>query len=137
MINSRFAIQVHIVSLLAIGEDAITSEFIASSVNCNPVLIRKELSLLKKSGIVATQEGKNGGVRLAKNPQEIHLDDLYRIAYAHASMFASNKNDPNPMCVIGRNISSMMKIINGDAEKSILKSLHKTTISDLIQTIKK
>ncbi|PZP51605.1 MAG: transcriptional regulator [Pseudopedobacter saltans] len=135
MINSRFAMQVHIVSLLALNKDGITSDFIASSIGCNPVLVRKELVLLKNHGMVATQEGKNGGVRLVKQAKDIHLDELYKIVYGDMEMFPSNKNEPNPMCVIGRNISAMMKYINKEAELSMLSKLQETTIEFLIKNI--
>lgn len=133
MINSRFSIQVHIVSLLAISKDAITSDYIASSINCNAVLVRKELSVLKKAGIVATQEGKNGGVRLAKEPERIFLDMLFQLTSEGAHLFSGSKNIPNPLCAVGRSIDTMMSAINADAERSLLRSLHKTNIGDLVK----
>ncbi len=137
MLNSRFAIQIHIVSLLAISEEYITSEFIASSINCNAVLVRKELSLLKKAGLVTTQEGNNGGIKLIKNPRKIYLDELFTITYDGAELFAGNKNTPNPLCTIGRNINLMMSGINGRVEAGLLKELHRTSIADLVSDLKK
>lgn len=135
MINSRFSIQVHIVSLLATSEEAITSEYIAGSVNCNPVLIRKELSVLKKAGIVITQEGKNGGVHLGKDPKKIFLDELFKIVYEGADIFSPNKNTPNPACQVGKNINGVIAQINQDAEKSLVRELHRTSIADILKSI--
>lgn len=135
MLNSRFAIQVHIISLLAISKDAITSEFIAGSINCNAVLVRKELSILKKAGLIETLEGKNGGVKLLQEPQKIYLDDLFKITYDGAELFAGNKNEPNPLCPIGRNINGMMSQINAKIEIGLLKELHKTSIADLVKKV--
>lgn len=135
MINSRFAIQVHILSLLGINKSPITSDFIASSANCNPVLVRKELSILKKAGLVNTIEGKNGGASLAIPASEIYLDKLYKIVYENQELFGINKNTPNPNCTVGRNINLLMADINADAEQVLLKTLHGFTIQNLIDKI--
>ena len=45
---------------------AMTSDFIASSVNVNPVVIRRLLQQLKKAGIVEVKRG-SGGASAAKN----------------------------------------------------------------------
>ncbi len=47
MISGKFAITVHILNLLSEQPDEyLTSEYIANSVNLNPVLIRKEIANL-------------------------------------------------------------------------------------------
>ena len=52
MISGKFAISIHILTLLAkFPDDYLSSEFIASSINLNPVLVRKEISNLKKNSI--------------------------------------------------------------------------------------
>ena len=53
-ISSRFTIAVHV--LICIGtfrnDYKITSDFLASSVNVNPVVIRRIIQQLKKAGII-------------------------------------------------------------------------------------
>ena len=53
-ISSRFTIAVHIlICIETFKEDyKITSDFLASSVNVNPVVIRRLLQQLKKAGII-------------------------------------------------------------------------------------
>ncbi|MFT4203751.1 MAG: Rrf2 family transcriptional regulator [Chitinophagaceae bacterium] len=135
MLNSRFAIEVHILSLLAVCQEPITSGFIANSINCNPVLVRKELSVLNNAGLVVAQEGKNGGVRLAQNPSNIYLDELFSLVYQDGVLMSSNKNAPNPDCVIGRNINTLMGNINAGVKATLLKTLHRTSIADLVKGI--
>ena len=53
MINGRFSIAIHILSLLNM-EEGVSSEYIASSININPVLVRKELSRLRKANLIVT-----------------------------------------------------------------------------------
>ncbi|QES88251.1 Rrf2 family transcriptional regulator [Rhizosphaericola mali] len=135
MINSRFSIQIHILCLLAVHRSPLTSDFIASSANCNPVLVRKELSILKKMGFVHTKEGKSGGATLAIAANEIHLDQLYKILYENQEVFGQNKNTPNPNCNIGKNINLLMSDINRHAELSLLNTLNGFTIQNLLEQI--
>ncbi len=56
--NSRFTVAVHALALLSIvrGKPA-TSDYIARSVNTNPVVIRRILGVLGKAGLVETHPG--------------------------------------------------------------------------------
>lgn len=52
-ISSRFAVGVHILSLIEFNKDGVSaSEYLAESVNTNPALIRKIIGMLKKAGLV-------------------------------------------------------------------------------------
>ncbi|BCJ88419.1 hypothetical protein skT53_34040 [Effusibacillus dendaii] len=60
-ISRRFSIAVHIMSLIATSKDTpCTSEWIAESVNTNPVIIRKIIGKLKKAGLVNVRPGYGG-----------------------------------------------------------------------------
>lgn len=63
-ISSRFTIAVHIFACIDTFETQykITSEFLASSIQVNPVVIRKILSQLKANGLITVQRGS--GARL-------------------------------------------------------------------------
>ncbi|OQC68483.1 MAG: putative HTH-type transcriptional regulator YwnA [Verrucomicrobia bacterium ADurb.Bin006] len=53
MINSRFTVAIHVLCLLAHSQgQALTSEYIAGSVNTNPVVIRRLLAALRRAGLV-------------------------------------------------------------------------------------
>ena len=50
-ISSRFSIAVHILSILKNNPSSLcTSDYMAESVNTNPVVIRKIMSYLKQAG---------------------------------------------------------------------------------------
>ena len=52
-ISSRFSIAVHILSILKNNPSSLcTSDYMAESVNTNPVVIRKMMSYLKQAGFV-------------------------------------------------------------------------------------
>lgn len=121
MINSRFAISIHILSLLSM-EESMSSEDIAGSININPVLVRKELSRLRKANLIDTKEGKHGGSVLACSPKKITLADVYKATY-EKPLFNHSKNKPNPSCPMGKKIGEIMDEVNEAAEGALLKKL--------------
>jgi len=126
MINGRFAISIHILSLLK-EEEGVSSEYIASSININPVLVRKELSRLSKANLIITKEGKNGGSYLACSPKKITLADVYKATY-EKPLFNHSKNKPNPKCPTGNKIGAIMEEVNELAEAALLKKLQSISI---------
>ena len=58
-ISSRFSIAVHILSILKNNPSSLcTSDYMAESVNTNPVVIRKIMSYLKQAGFVYVNRGR-------------------------------------------------------------------------------
>lgn len=109
MISGKFAITVHILTLMTkYPEEYLSSEFIAGSMNINAVLVRKEISNLKKHHIVESREGKFGGTRLAKPAAEISLEDIFNLTFDCVSLGYA-KNDPNPECLIGKKINQNLE----------------------------
>lgn len=67
---------------------------IAASIGINASKLRKLLSMLGKSGIVKSDSGMLGGFSLAKNPKDIHLQEIY-CAIEDRKAFYLNVNDDN------------------------------------------
>ncbi|WP_435353932.1 RrF2 family transcriptional regulator [Emticicia sp. SJ17W-69] len=131
MNNARFQISVHILTLLAKADgEPMSSELIAGSININPVLVRKEISVLRKAGMVQSKEGKNGGCFLAKNAQNILLSDVYQVVRQDASVLGKSKNMPNPACLVGRQINHHIEGIYQIADDAILESLGKISLAE-------
>ena len=78
-VPSRFTIAIHMLVIVALEgkENKITSDFLASSVGVNPVIIRKTLSQLKKAELVTVARG-TGGAEIIKNLEDISLLDIYQ-----------------------------------------------------------
>ena len=85
-----------------------TSDFLASSVNVNPVVIRKILQQLKNAKIVRVIRG-SGGAEIAKPLNEITLLDIYRAVECveEGNLFHFHEH-PNPLCPVGNNIHNIM-----------------------------
>ncbi|RRB01068.1 Rrf2 family transcriptional regulator [Larkinella rosea] len=130
MTNSRFSIAIHILTLLAkAGPEWVSSDYLAGSVNINPVLIRKEVSNLRKKGLIISKEGKNGGSSLAKPAEKILLSEVYQ-AVRPASLLGQTRNSPNPDCPVGRQINSHLDTLFQTAENAMISQLHQTTLAE-------
>jgi len=132
--NSRFAVGVHILTLLALQQKSLPSAAIAGSVNTNPVVIRRILGALHKAGLVNTQQGAEGGASLARSPAQITLRDVYCAVQA-GGLFAMHHSQPNPLCPCGRHIQPLLATAFEKAEDAMKMALAETTIAQAAQAI--
>ena len=134
--NSRFPTAVHVLTLLASeGERPVTSDYVASSVNTNAVVIRRLLRLLQDAGLVTSTPGATGGSRLARDPRKITLLDAYA-AVAEGELFGEHSQRPNPKCPVGRQIVELLGPRLDAAEEAAKASLRRTTIADLMSEVR-
>ena len=128
--SSRFAFAVHVLALLSLQEGApLSSEMIAGSVNTNPALIRRLLTMLAEAGLTTSQLGAGGGALLARAPEDITLLEVYR-AVDDAQLFAMHREEPNPACMVGRNIQVVLRGIIDEAVQAMEASLGARTLAD-------
>lgn len=128
--SSRFAFAVHVLALLSLQQGVpLSSEMIAGSVNTNPVLIRRLLAMLAEAGLTTSQLGAGGGALLAREPRDITLLDIYH-AVDDAQLFALHRETPNPACMVGRNIQTVLTGVIGDAQQALESSLASRTLAD-------
>ncbi len=130
MISGKFAITLHILTLLSkFPDEYLSSEFLAGSMNINPVLVRKEIANLKKHNMVESREGKNGGTRLAKSVKDITLDDIFKMTFQKVSLGYA-KNDPNPACPVGKKINQNLDALYDDINNKISTQLKEISLME-------
>ena len=135
MVNCRFTVAIHVLCLLATQHrQPLTSEFIAGSVNTNPVVIRRILSVLRKAGLVKSQPGVNGGWELLVKPSSITLGQLYRIVRP-GTVFAMHSRQPNVLCPVGRNIQQGLGAHYQKAQAAMEAELARSTIADVLHDV--
>lgn len=135
MVNCRFTVAIHVLCLLAASPpQALTSEFIAGSVNTNPVVIRRILGVLRKGGLVKSAPGASGGWELVVKPDIITLGRLYQIIQP-GTVFAMHSRQPNPLCPIGRNIQRGLGSYYQKAQAAMEAELAQTTIAEVLQDV--
>jgi DNA-binding IscR family transcriptional regulator len=133
-LSSRFSIAVHILTLTSMCSKNCTSDFIASSVNTNPVLIRRIIGTLKKAGLVAVQAG-TGGTSLLKDTSDITLLDVYNAVEVTEDNELFNFHKGNIKCKVGSNIESILGAAFKNAQNAMENELRKVTIKDIIDGI--
>ncbi len=130
MSNTRFATAIHIMTLLAKDpQEWLTSDWLAGSININPVIVRKELGNLKKTGLVESKQGKDGGVRIGKNADEINVAEIYE-AIKNSEVLGKKNQNPNPLCSVGRDINKNLNLLFEETDDLVYQFLKNKKLSD-------
>lgn len=134
-ISSRFTIAIHIFACIDTFENErkITSEFLASSVNVNPVIIRKLLSQLKAAGLIAVQRG-SGGASICKPLDKITFLDVYHAVECidNGELFHFHAN-PNKECPVGRNIHLILDDKLQQVQTAMENEMQNITLADVMK----
>lgn len=134
-VSTRFTIALHVLTLLAASRDeALTSEYIAGSVNTNSVVVRRLLAAFRKQGIVTSQPGTGGGWLLTADPKKLTMRDVRQLVN-EGSPFSMHAQKPNPKCPVGRNIQRALAPIYHEAERALEEHLAHVSIHKLLQSM--
>jgi Rrf2 family protein len=120
----------HALAVLAQARDGYPSAYVAASVNTHAVFLRRILGDLVTAGLVKAREGRAGGYRLARPPEEITLADVYR-AIEDDGPLTPSPADPNLRCPIGAGMRQAFARTAGAAEDGLLGALRRETVADL------
>jgi Rrf2 family protein len=131
--NQRFAVSVHILTLLAASDGLLTSAAIAESVVTNPVVIRRTLASLRERGLVRSRPGVNGGWRLLRAPGKIGLCEVYR-SLEQEGVLAMHSH-PNKKCRVGAHIRDSLNEVFTAAQMEMEKELGKYTVADILEDV--
>ncbi|EPZ53016.1 RrF2 family transcriptional regulator [Alicyclobacillus acidoterrestris] len=127
-----FSMSVHALALLAQNRDGYSSSFIASSVNTHAVFLRRVLKRLVEVGFIETREGRDGGYRLTKPPEDIRLSEVYKALEMDRAL-APSPATPNPMCPVGSGMPTVFDAIALEVEQAILETLRRYTVADVAE----
>ncbi len=138
-ISSRFTIALHIFACMEIFGSGykITSDFLASSIHVNPVIIRKLLSQLKNAGLIEVARG-TGGAKAVRPIEEITFYDVYLAVdlLEEGELFHFHDN-PNSACPVGKNIHAVLDDKLSDIQKAMENEMKKYTVADVVADIAK
>ena len=136
-ISSRFTIALHIFACVETFKDdyKVTSDFLAGSINTNPVIIRRILTQLKNAGLITVARG-TGGIEVTKPLEEISFYDVYQAIepVENGDLFHFHEA-PNPKCPVGRNIRGVLGDKLEAVRQHMLADFKKVTIADLLASI--
>lgn len=132
-ISSRFTLAIHIFACInTFGKEyKVTSGFLASSTNVNPVIIRKILGQLKHAGLIDVARG-TGGTTAAKPLAAITLLDVYHAVECveQDGLFHFHEN-PSTECPVGRNIHHILDDTLFRVQNAMEQELASITLADI------
>lgn len=138
-ISSRFTIALHMFACMEVfkGEHKITSDFLASSINVNPVIIRKLLSQLKDAGLIEVKRG-TGGASITKPLEEITFLNVYHaVDCIEENVLFHFHENPNPNCPVGKNIHNVLDAKLIQVQSAMEHELESVTLADVMEDFKK
>ncbi|MFR5773534.1 MAG: Rrf2 family transcriptional regulator [Lachnospirales bacterium] len=134
-ISSRFTIALHILTCIEEFKNdyKITSDFLSSSINVNPVVIRRILQKLKSAGIITVARGNVGSMEINKDLKDITFYDVYKAVDCvdDEGLFHFHEN-PNPLCPVGRNIHNVLDKRLDAIQQAMENEMKKYTLADVI-----
>ena len=132
--STRFTIAVHIILCIDYFKDEKnTSDFIASSVGVNSVVIRRIAGQLKNAGIIEDKDSRKG-FKLARNLKEITLYDVICAVEEDLNLFSFHEK-PEPKCPVGAHIHDVLDVVLFDLDETLKKRLKEYRLSDLMTTL--
>ena len=138
-ISSRFTIAIHICACIDTFEKdyKITSDFLAASVNVNPVVIRRLLTQLKAAGLITVARG-TGGTAIAKPLEEITFYDVYlAVECVEDNELFHFHDNPSTACPVGRNIHKGLDDKLDRIQAAMENEMKSITIKDVRDDIEK
>lgn len=133
MNNTRFATVLHILTLLAKKPgEWLSSDWIAGSIQINPVIVRKELGVLQDQGWVISKKGKEGGSMLGVPNSEINLADIYKVVKSTSVLGKKNQN-PNPKCPVGKLVNAQLEQLFVETDELLCTALSHRTLENFVK----
>ena len=134
MIATRFAVSLHILTLVARGPtEQSTSARLAWSIGTNPVVVRRLSGLLARAGLITVQRGP-GGASLSRPAANISLRDVWRAIHPEREKVLRVHNRTNSACPVGQRLPVALRARFEAAEAAQLGDLASTSLSDLIRS---
>lgn len=135
MNNTRFATIIHILTILVKNpDDWLSSDWIAGSINTNPVIVRKELGVLQEQGWVISRKGKEGGSKLLVASDQITLADIYQTV-KNSDVLGKMNQKLNRQCPVGKNINQTLQRLFTETDDLVLASLQKKTLKSFTEQV--
>jgi Rrf2 family protein len=135
-ISSRFTIAIHMFACIdTFSDQKMTSDFMASSIGTNPVIVRKILQQLKAANLIEVARG-TGGVSITKPLDQITFLDVYRAVECapEEQLFHFHEN-PNQQCPVGKNIHRVLDDRLLEVQKAMEDKLAEMTLADVKKDI--
>lgn len=137
-VSKRFPLAVHTLLFVAVlsPKRRVTSALVAESTRANSVTVRNIFLKLAEAGIVVTEAGKNGGVKLARSAESISLWDIYQAVETNDAEEIFKLHETESDCPVGKNLYTVLYPHVSEAINVMAEEMGKVTLSSLIDELK-
>lgn len=132
--NTRFAVAVHLLTLLAAAPgELVDSAALSLSPATNPVHVRRVLGVLRDQGLVRSQTGSHGGWTLTRSPEQINLGQVWQAVHGTDPVLGIHVPDPN--CPTGQVVQSNLRALDRRAVGVLVEELARVTVADVLADV--
>ena len=141
-VSTKFTIAIHILAAAVYfrKDYKVTSDFLAGSIGCNPVIVRNLMKQLKEAGLISVRRGP-GGVEVTRPLEQITFYDVYEAVETSKDKLFNFHDSPNPLCPVGRNIhqalDGKLQEIQDQFEEELRRHNLAEVVGDLENAIRK
>lgn len=132
-VSKRFPLAVHALLFVAVlaPKKRVTSTLVAESTGANAVTVRNIFLELSDSGLIVATAGKNGGVQLGREPQEITLWDIFQAVETPDVDEIFKVYEGSETCPIGKNFYQILYPHIASAVDAAKAELERVTLETL------
>lgn len=133
--DSLYTVGIHSLVMIGLYDDQrVTSQIVAMSIGCNPVIVRNAFTKLTSAGLLVPGKGLKRS-ELGRPADEITLYDVFCATESDDAERMFKMYPVNTCCPIAGDLHRNMSAAFEDAKESMMSALSKTTIADLIDGI--
>ncbi|MGI6172947.1 MAG: RrF2 family transcriptional regulator [Christensenellales bacterium] len=129
--TSEFALALSAIVYMDHVKGICSSEVLAQKICTNPARIRKVMGNLKRSGLVVTKEGMDGGYSFAKDAASVTLKDVLCAVGTKAVPPSCRLNSMQAESDCCLEMSRIMEAVYGKLNASCEKALDKITVLEI------
>jgi Rrf2 family transcriptional regulator, repressor of oqxAB len=117
------------------GSPMLSSTQLARSLKTNPSLVRKLMVPLVQHGLVASMQGRSGGVRLGRSADKITLGEIYRSSIGDKPLWAPRPEGPRE-CLVTNHSAEYFVRLTAETEAAVLAALAGRTLADSLDELR-
>jgi DNA-binding IscR family transcriptional regulator len=134
--DSRLSSILHALLHMAEHDGMMTSEDLAKCLGTNPVVVRRNMGLLRDAGIVTAVRGHAGGRRIAVDLASVTLRQLHA-ALGEPAVFAIGGRDEDTECLVEQSVNAALDNAFAEAEALLLQRFQNITLAELAADFKR
>lgn len=136
--SKKFPMAIHSLLYVAAFSDKmrITSSIVTDSIGVNAVVVRNIFIDLSKNELLIATSGKNGGVKLAKDAQDITLWDIYQAVESSDVEDVFKIYEGSSDCPVGKSFYELIYPHMEDSIKAMSENMKQVTLQILLDELK-